>query len=496
MSIYRTIAKHTATYSAALIIGKMASFVLMPIYTRHLTPADYGVMELLDLAIFILTALFGTRLADSLFYFHSQAATEERRAQVVGTAFLSSIVLGFLGAAAGWLAVEPLSMLVFGNAAYAHYFRIVFLGFGFIFVEEMGFGYLRVVNRSGAYVAGKMAHLALMVALSLILLIRYDMGVGAMLWSSAAAAAAVSLGLAALVLSNNGAHFDFRLAAKMVRYAIPLGLSAIGMTVMHSGDRFFLQRSVPLADVGVYALGYKFGMLVAFIQLAFITYWNAQVFQVVRLPDGDRTYVRVCTYFVLCLASLAVVLSTFSVPIIRVMTTPAFQGAAALVPAIAAIYVMRGLGDYFRGVFAIHNRPDLNAKVTGYAVVITLAAYATLIPRFHLWGAAAATAIAFLAMDLVAFYEAQKVRAYSFEWRRLAQIALAGAAAVAPPLLLRPDSVVLQCVLAAACTLVFPALLATIGFFEPEEKEWAVSMLRQLRGRIRGAAVGGVAGRA
>src|SRR5690242_4152581 len=74
----RNIAKHTATYSVAIIAGKLASFILLPIYTKHLTPADYGVMELLDLATFVLGTMLGVRISESLFYFHAEAAEEQR----------------------------------------------------------------------------------------------------------------------------------------------------------------------------------------------------------------------------------------------------------------------------------------------------------------------------------------------------------------------------------------------------------------------------------
>ena len=40
----------------------------------------------------------------------------------------------------------------------------------------------------------------------------------------------------------------------------PIGLGGVAMLVIHYGDRFFLQRSASLADVGIYSLAYKLGM--------------------------------------------------------------------------------------------------------------------------------------------------------------------------------------------------------------------------------------------
>ena len=67
---------------------------LLPIYTRYLSPADYGVLELLDLTSFVLGSLLGGRLGDALCFFYAEAATPESRDTVVTTAFLSALVMG------------------------------------------------------------------------------------------------------------------------------------------------------------------------------------------------------------------------------------------------------------------------------------------------------------------------------------------------------------------------------------------------------------------
>ena len=52
-----------------------------------------------------------------------------------------------------------------------------------------------------------------------------------------------------------------------------------------------------MADVGLYSLAYKFGMFVGYVQVPFESYWEAQVFHVVRNPGGERHFVRALTYY-------------------------------------------------------------------------------------------------------------------------------------------------------------------------------------------------------
>src|SRR5438876_10203653 len=58
--ILKKIGTNTLIYSLGGILGRAIGFVMIPVYTRYLTPADYGIIELLDLT----TYLIGTIAAD------------------------------------------------------------------------------------------------------------------------------------------------------------------------------------------------------------------------------------------------------------------------------------------------------------------------------------------------------------------------------------------------------------------------------------------------
>ena len=52
---YRKILKHSAIYGVGTALTKAVGFLMIPIYTRYLTPADYGIFELLNLTARVLT---------------------------------------------------------------------------------------------------------------------------------------------------------------------------------------------------------------------------------------------------------------------------------------------------------------------------------------------------------------------------------------------------------------------------------------------------------
>ena len=41
---FRTLGRQTAIYSFGVMLGRAVSFLMLPVYTRYLTPSDYGLV--------------------------------------------------------------------------------------------------------------------------------------------------------------------------------------------------------------------------------------------------------------------------------------------------------------------------------------------------------------------------------------------------------------------------------------------------------------------
>jgi O-antigen/teichoic acid export membrane protein len=484
---YRNILRHSVTYSIPIVLAKMCSFFLLPVYTRCLTPADYGVLELLDLTSFVLSSLIGARLVDALFYFHADAQTPQTRNKIVTTAFLTAIFLGAAGAALGLSFSTNLSAAVFGTREYAPYFRLLFANFVLIFPQEIGLGYLRVLNRSTLFISFQIVRMILAIGLNLVLLLRFSLGIRALLWSSLGTSIVMAVMLAVVVFSKMKLGFSWSVCRGMVRYAIPASLSGLGMLLIHYGDRFFLERSATLTDVGLYSVAYKMGMLVSYVQVPFDAYWNSQMYGVVRSEGGERVYIRVCTYFTLMLTGVALTISVFSRPALALLTASEYHAAAVYIPAIAAAYVLRGLGDQFRNVFFLENRTGRDAKVGVVGVIVCLLGYFFLIPRFKAWGAIAATGGAFLVMTVFSYRQAQQTRQFGYEIKRLAKIGVSAGTSGLVCFLIPSRGITVDCLVGLGCLGLFVALLLLLKFPDHEETDKLQTLRSAIGRRLRAA---------
>src|SRR6266851_1573330 len=122
--------KHAAIYGLANLLLYAGSFVLLPLYTCYLSPADYGVLEILGrLAETFGTCMLvgGLRQAMLTFYQQNQDAERER---LVSSTLALVLCTCLLGGGLMMALADPLSGLFRSaeQAVGADLFRLAILG--------------------------------------------------------------------------------------------------------------------------------------------------------------------------------------------------------------------------------------------------------------------------------------------------------------------------------------------------------------------------------
>ena len=82
-SLFGRILKESGVYSLALVAQRLAGLILMPITTRCISTAEYGILGVLEQTGFVLSVLLGMNFSTALGYFYAQADSEDARRSVV-----------------------------------------------------------------------------------------------------------------------------------------------------------------------------------------------------------------------------------------------------------------------------------------------------------------------------------------------------------------------------------------------------------------------------
>jgi len=244
----------------------------------------------------------------------------------------------------------------------------------------------------------------------------------------------------------------------------------VAMFVINFGDQFVLRHYRSLAEVGIYALAYRIGMVVALIYASFHAYWSAQVYKILRQDDASVIFARLLTYVALMISFVTLLLTLSSKPALRILVTPEFQAAAVLIPILAAANGIRSIGEFLACRFLAAGHPAYKAcsDWVGLAICVTL--YFVLIPRYGMWGGAFATIGTFMAMTSIVITATYLLNPYRVEGMRLLKLVLVTAGILILYYAVTVSSLPLQIGWSVLLIALFPAGLWITRFFTP--KEW------------------------
>jgi O-antigen/teichoic acid export membrane protein len=109
----RQAGKHSFIYMLGQALSRAVGFFMIPIYTRLISPADYGVLELVTICggTLALTISFASSEALSRLFYAEQE--QSRRNLVVSTAVIGSAICGLalVAIAIGCLSLVPMIMI-------------------------------------------------------------------------------------------------------------------------------------------------------------------------------------------------------------------------------------------------------------------------------------------------------------------------------------------------------------------------------------------------
>jgi O-antigen/teichoic acid export membrane protein len=458
----RGLGRDTAIYGLGTILTRVVSFIMLPVYTRFLTPSDYGLLQILDLTLDIAAIVISAGATAGLSRFYFKATDTGTRNRLLSTAYLTQIGLNLVGALI-LLAASPLIWHhVLSEAGTVGMVRLASINFVTSMLTPVPMLLLRLERRASSAVTVSITRLILQLGLNILFVVGLEMGPLGMLLSTFVTNISVGLVMGSLLLRRTGLNFDLGWFRQMRKFGIPMQIASAGAFIIQFGDRFFLESSHGLGVVGVYGVAYQFGFLLSgTVASPFFSAWSPIRFQLLDYPpaERDRAYNRALLFGDLMIVSGAVALAVFIRPVIQVMTTPEFHGAATIVPVVLAAAIMHNWVSVVSFGINVAERTRFFAFATWVTVALILVLYAVLIPPFAGLGAAVATLIAMTFRVWLTYRYSQRLFPIAYDLSRHFRLFAAGALAVTLCFSLRPAGFLALTAVGLAAATIFTVLV-------------------------------------
>jgi len=485
--VLKNLVSHSAVYWFAIMLSKMIGFLLIPLYTRYLEPADYGMLEMLVLTVDVLALVLGLQLIHAVAKFHDAAETPEAKQRVISTSIIIVAVLSIAVFFSLSFISDKVSMLVFDSANFAYLFQTVFIASIFGVITQIPLLYIRIQDRSKLFVLITLTQVLLTVALTIWMVVFLEMSVFGVLLANAIVSGIVCFVLLCWTMKSVGARYDVTVAKEMVIYSAPLIPGVIGLFVLNSSDRFFLNEMTSLDEVGLYAIGYKFGFLISPLIIGpFLLVWGAKMFEVYRHPERDEVLNKVLAGLGFMLVFSALGISLFIDEVLRIMTTPQYYAAAIVVPLISFAYVMSGVARVMATPLYAEKKTGAIGYIYSSAAVVCLILNYILVQLFGIVGAAIATLLSFLYILVVTLIVSQRLSPVRWDWLCLVKLIVVAIFFLVIGEFIVYESIFINLIYKAILVIAFLLSLVAVGFVSKHDVKAVFTMISKRKLKRKG----------
>ncbi|HWC25302.1 MAG TPA: lipopolysaccharide biosynthesis protein [Solirubrobacteraceae bacterium] len=460
-----------AAYQASSVVAAALALVTLPLYTRALTRADFGVAETLLTVIILASILLRLGLGEAFVRFHFQTPPDQRdrlaRTTTAAVLLVTTATALLAAALAG-----PLSALVLGFED-AGLMRIAVLGLWAFANLEIAYALLRVDERRRAYLTASLCNVVLTVALTVTLVVVLDGGARGYLAGNYGASAAV---LVALWWNLRG-RIGWRPGQPRVplrpllRFGLPTVPADATVFALNVLDRAYLLRAQSAAAAGLFALSVKLAAAVILAVRGFQLAWPPLAYSIGDDRQAGRFYAAVTTWYVVVTGFVVAGLTLLGPWVVRLLAAPEYFPAHEALPWVALGWAMYGL---FLVLVTIGGRAGVTTRTFPAAlagVAVNALGLVALVEPLGIAGAGIALVAAYGVMLVVLHLLTRGLFAVPFEWGRLAHaVGLLAGASVAGALLL-PEAGVAGFVTRALTLAALPAAFAATRFARPAERE-------------------------
>jgi len=416
MSNLKILGKDTAIYGFGQVLKKIIGFVLLPFYTRALSPAEYGVLDSLATFSFFIVVIFGLGMDGATGRYFFVAENEKEKSKVLYTSIIIRIVTNVIPVLLLLPFCTSISQTLFKTPDYKWVIAIVLISIpvqNISKLQEILFRYYRVPWK---YLMVSVLRAIVNPTSGILLVVILNWGVfGATLASLISSTIVLFFAYFYYTRKKYVPVFSWYWAKKMLNFGFPLIFTGILVWVNNVSDRFFLLHYQDLEQIGLYSIGATFSQPILLVNMALTM---SSVVLVMSLyseeKDDDKPKTKAFltkiwyTYLAIAVTSASFI-SIFSYDLVKFITTQEYIGGVLAIPFLLFSHIL------YQSAQITGNGMTLKEQSKPYFWIMLAAAGINVglnfyfIPNFGYVGAAITTIISNIAYFMFSYFWSQKV---------------------------------------------------------------------------------------
>jgi len=401
--------------SGVFLLGNLGSqffgMVFLFVSTFVISPAEFGIIEIVRLAAALLFPIISAAVAEGVFRFAMDA--DEDAVSV----FTNGLVIIAIGTAALFLLIPGLRLIQSFDTLMPFLLALVIVQM----IQATAKQFTRAIGKVTTFVFSDFVNAVSMLVFGAAFVIYFRWGVQGYLLTYVVAPILDCIFLfvaAKLYTYIDRRAVSLRQIKRILKYSLPLAPNSIMWWLTETSNRYFILYFLGAAMTGIYAVASRIPGLITVFTAVFFKAWQMSAVEEYLSENKSQFYSRVFNFFWVGLVLSASIIFIILPTLMRVIVADDYFQALQYIPLLIIVAVFSAF-QAFIGTNYTASKDSLGALTTssGAAVISVLLNY-LLIPLLGLYGAAIATLFSYIFVFTLRFHGTKKHVKIDIDWRR------------------------------------------------------------------------------
>lgn len=405
---YYQLVLNTLLFALGSLGSKFMVFLLMPLYTNALTPAEYGVSELVITGTNLLIPFVSVSIQDATLRF---ALDKNNKS---GEVLKNTVLILAIGSLVTCL-LYPVMGLYEAIDGWTQYLAILTI----IYMVRNALSiYIKAIGKTVLYTVDSVLYTLLLMVSNIVLLTFVKLGLAGYFYAIIISTVGSILFLCIfghLISSCLKSRINRFLLKKMIVYSLPMILNSVSWWIINSSDKVMIEYFISASASGIYSVASKIPSILSTLTNIFNQAWIISSVSEYDTTRDGKFYSRIFTVFncmlVMVASGIVLIIKLF----MQIYVGVSFVESWQYVPLLLLGSIFQSYAAFFGAIYTSAKKNMSIMLTTLLAAAINIVLNAIMIPRIGVQGAVIATAIAYFVVFVFRMIDSQKYIQFKFQ---------------------------------------------------------------------------------
>jgi O-antigen/teichoic acid export membrane protein len=415
--------KNTILYTIGNLLPQAVAFILLPLYTKYLSPEQYGIVSSMQVLQVFLAVLFTLSMDKSIVRLFWDYKTVEDQKKFLGTIFIS-MMLSSIFFLLMVLTLHKSVQLIFSEISFSPYYTYAILTTFFMTFSLIPKNYYRLKNKAIQYVALSILEMISSVILIVWFIAFQFQGAEGVLKGKLFAAILILPVFLLIIYKNIKFTIEKDVVKNSLQFCFPIIFTLIAAWALGQFDRILIAKYFSLSDVGLFSFSKKIAGIISIFSGSFMLAYHPIFFELANSSNQENAIKKLRKYnntFIIVISVFTFLIGLFSKELLYFFIDEKYYSTYKYIPIILLSLLISSISSTIIGAsFQQSKKMKMDMYIGVIAAVFTVFVGILIIKPFGVNGAVVVSLISSIFIFVCGLlYANKKCYKVLVDWRTI-----------------------------------------------------------------------------